>query len=135
MNLINNLGSMKIEDFITLDPITIKDNESILKVEKIMKKQKIRHLPVMDGENILGIVSERDLALALKYREPSECLVRDIMTKDPYLVSYDSVFKNVISTMCDKKYGSALVCDSSGKLIGIFTLIDVLKAFLKVFKD
>jgi len=96
----------------------------------MMREHNIRHLPVLRGAKIVGLVSDRDLNTleTLKDVDPHKVLVSEAMTEDPYLVSPDAALDEVVSTMADRKYGSAVVMQHD-KVVGIFTTVDACRAF------
>ena len=97
---------------------------------RLMREYKIRHLPVLRGAKIVGLVSDRDLNMVetLKDVDPRQVLVGEAMTQDPYQVSPDTALDEVVSTMANGKLGSALVTQN-GKVVGIFTTVDACRAF------
>jgi len=93
-----------------------------------MRERKIRHLPVLEGGQLLGILSVRDVYLieTLQDVDPAQVTVEEAMTAEPYAVAPDASLKEVVTTMAAKKYGAAVVMEGR-KVAGIFTTIDALK--------
>lgn len=120
----------KIQKFMTTVPITVGRSETVASAHKIMREHDIRHLPVVDGETLVGIVSQRDLHLieTLKDVDAQKVAVEDAMTTNPYTVSPDAQLDEVVAEMAEKKYGSALVV-SNHKVVGVFTTVDAMRAF------
>ena len=58
------LASLKIGDVMTKDPITIDVEQSVSDARSLMYSRGIRHLPVMEGSSLFGVVSDRDIKLA-----------------------------------------------------------------------
>lgn len=92
-----------------------------------MHEHRIRHLPVLEGGYLFGILSERDIDLveALPDVDPEAVKVEEAMTQDPYHVGPDVTVGEVVRKMAEHKYGSAVVM-ASGRVVGIFTNIDAL---------
>ncbi|QQR79303.1 MAG: CBS domain-containing protein [Deltaproteobacteria bacterium] len=113
----------------TKSPHTIGADQTLEFASERMGKYKIRHLPVLKGGKLLGIISDRDVHLveALESVDPSFLLVQDVMVTDVYAVTPDTPLENVASKMASKKYGSAVVMEKD-KVVGIFTTIDALHA-------
>ena len=126
-----NFKELTIEEFTTVDPVTVDWSASLDKIEEIMQEKGIRHLPVMDQGKVVGIVSERDLKMAFCSREDVELIARDIMTPDPYTVPYNILLRDAVFHMSKYKIGSALVMDENDQLMGIFTSIDALNAIIE----
>jgi len=97
---------------------------------RMMREHHIRHLPVLRGAKIVGLVSDRDLNMVetLQDVDPRKVLVSEAMTQDPYLVSPDAALDEVVLSMAEKKYGSAVVIQHE-KVVGIFTTVDACRAF------
>jgi acetoin utilization protein AcuB len=99
----------------------------------MMRKWQIRHLPVLGGGKVVGLLSLRDLHLVetLKDVDPTRVPVEDAMSPDPYMVSPDADLRSVAVEMATRKIGSALVV-RGGKVVGIFTTVDALRALFEL---
>jgi len=119
-----------VQKYMTTSPHTIGDDQPMALAHRMMREHNIRHLPVLRGAKIVGLVSDRDLNTleTLKDVDPHKVLVSEAMTEDPYLVSPDAALDEVVSTMADRKYGSAVVMQHD-KVVGIFTTVDACRAF------
>lgn len=95
----------------------------------LMKELHIRHLPVLSGGTLVGILTERDINLVLDFKgaDADEMTVQDAFTPDPYFTHPNAPLNEVAAMMAEKKYGCAIVVDNH-KLVGIFTEIDALRA-------
>lgn len=95
----------------------------------MMQKWKIRHLPVLDGSRVIGLLTLHDLHLTerLKDIDPRQVSVEDAMTLDLYTVGPDADLRSVAREMAGQKFGSALVMRDD-EILGIFTAIDALRA-------
>jgi acetoin utilization protein AcuB len=97
----------------------------------VMQKHGVRHLPVLHGGKLAGIVSDRDLRLLEAMPDVNAALitVSDAMTASVYAVAPETSIHEVVREMAEHKYGSAVVMEHD-KIVGIFTTVDVCKAFL-----
>jgi len=131
----NELTELRVFDYTTPSPITVQWHERSGRIFEILELKKIRHLPVLDGSKIVGLISERDMK-HLSYYNERDCDVRacDLMSKDPFVVYMNDPLDEVALKMSEKKIGSAIVQDSSGCLVGIFTSIDALNALIDVVR-
>jgi acetoin utilization protein AcuB len=113
----------------TASPYTIARDQSMAAARLLMRDHHVRHLPVLDGGHIAGIVSERDLLLieSLPGVNPAQVLVEEAMVQDVYTVTPDAPIGEVIETMIDRKLGSAIVSEDE-RVVGVFTTIDALQA-------
>lgn len=124
-----------ISKFMTTTPLTIERNSTLAQAEKFMHTNKIRHLPVVEGEKIFGILSDRDVHTFMSFKgvDPNQEIVESVCTKDPYIVGHDTKLDEVCREMAKNKYGSVLVQDNK-KIVGIFTWIDALKAMTELLE-
>ncbi len=116
-----------IQKYMTTTPHTINQEQTIDKAKKMMGDFNIRHLPVLDGGKIVGLLSDRDIHLieSLAGVNPLEVKIKDAMSQDPFLCSPEAGLDEVVSEMAANKYGSAIVAQND-KVVGIFTTIDAM---------
>ncbi len=119
-----------VQKYMTTSPHTIGDDQPMALAHRMMREHRVRHLPVLRGSKIVGLVSDRDLNTVetLIDVDPLKVLVSEAMSQDPYVVSPDTALDEVVSTMAAKKYGSAVVTQHD-KVVGIFTTVDACRAF------
>lgn len=104
---------------------TIGDDQSMLMAHRLMRQERVRHLPVLHQGKLVGLVSDQDLNLVetLSTVDPKLVAISEAMQADPYVVAPDTSLAEVVSTMAERKYGAAVVCDQH-KVVGIFTTVD-----------
>jgi len=119
-----------IRDYMTPSPYTIGADQTLTVASELMRKHKIRHLPVLRGGSVVGILSQRDVALisGLPSVDPAEVPVEDAMSEAVYAVRPETPLDEVAATMAANKYGAALVVGAHDKVVGVFTTIDALHA-------
>lgn len=101
-----------------------------------MIDHEIRHLPVLDGGTLVGLLSDRDIAFAAN--ESAEGLadrlrVRDVCSLDPYAVAPDTPLDVVVEEMAARRIGSAVVTDH-GKIVGLFTATDACRCLAEFLR-
>lgn len=118
-----------VDDFMTRSVHTIGAQSPLAEAHRMMNEHAIRHLPVLEGGRLVGVVSMRDLHLieTLKGVDPKEVAVEEAMAQEAYTVPPGTALLEVARTMAMHKYGSAVVA-RNGNVEGIFTTIDALKA-------
>lgn len=96
----------------------------------------IRHLPVIDGNQLVGVISSRDLFLldALKDRSLHLLKVGDVMTEPPYAVHAQTPISEVATEMAKLRIGSAVVLDGT-RVVGVFTTVDALHALADLSRN
>ncbi|MFW2390136.1 MAG: CBS domain-containing protein [Polyangiales bacterium] len=125
-----------IADFMTSMPHTVGSEQTITFAQKLMQKYGIRHLPVLHGGELYGIVSDRDLGMIAGLNEvnPDATTVEEAMTQEAYTVSKDTPLFTVLNEMLEHKYGSAIVVEGI-KIIGILTTHDALALLVEKFPN
>ena len=125
--------------------VTIGPEASIFEVQELMAQNRIRHIPVVEeGDKLVGIVSDRDLRSALPFRylkegvsaEEKERLqrqrVKDIMTREVFTISPAYTIQDALLMIQNSKVGALPVVDEEGRLRGILSVRDLLRAFINV---
>lgn len=128
--------SVPVEEFTTPDPITANEEMSIDDLRHLMEKHGIRHLPVVRGNSVVGVISDRDVRLVsgLTVAEKLQVRASDIMAAAPLTVSASTPLDEVAFAMSDKKVGSVIVNDEDGRFLGIFTATDALNALIEIVR-
>lgn len=111
------------EDLTIRDVVTITPDSTILDVQSKMQDELISGLPVVDGDEIIGIISKRDIRPVLK-SEPNKT-VKDIMTSDVVTVEEPITAEEALNIAYENKVERLPVLHD-GKLVGIITIKDIL---------
>ena len=117
----------QVQKYMTTLPHTIGKDIPIKTALSVMREHRIRHLPVQDGGKLIGILTDRDLKLASSFAESADLTTEEVMTPDPYTVAPDAPLDRVVLEMAEHKYGSAIIQQGNGKVVGIFTAVDGLR--------
>lgn len=117
-----------VSRYMSAAPIVVQQSAPLSEAIALMQEHSVRHLPVLEGEDPVGIVSERDLAMAgsLVPDAWENIPVAEAMTPHPFTVTAETPIHVVAHNMADKHYGAALVADETGHVIGLFTTTDAL---------
>ncbi len=124
-----------VQKFMSYVPKSIRSDQTIAQAGEIMRKLHLRHLPVLKDGNLVGILTDRDINLVSSFKDvdPTKMIVEQAFTADPYFTKPTAPLDEVVAHMAEHKYGCALVVDN-GKLVGIFTEIDALKALSELLE-
>lgn len=122
----------KIEKYMTSMPHTIGKDIPLKTALSQMREYRIRHLPVQEGGQLIGVLTDRDVKLASSFQGAAEFKVEEVMTPDPYTVRPGTSLEQVVSEMAEHKYGCAIVQQDNGKVVGIFTTVDALRVLSEV---
>lgn len=129
------MSTKTVGDHMTSNPVTIPADLSLADAAQRMHDHGIRHLPVIDQGHVVGIVSERDLALIMGIpgvnKERVE--VTEAMSAHPYIVRPDALLEDVVAMMEERKLGTAVIMED-GEMRGIFSVVDALAALLIMLK-
>jgi CBS domain-containing protein len=119
--------------------VTLSIDDHLDLAEDIMRLGQVRHMPVLDGKRLVGVVSNRDLLAASlsktldfdsqeRRTHISSVEVREIMSSDLFTVEPDATLELAASMMLNHKIGCIPVAESDGALVGLLTEADMLKA-------
>ena len=133
---------MRVRDIMSTNVVTVDEKTSIHDARKIMEAHKIRRLPVMKKEKLVGLVTEHMLleaspspATALSIHELHYLLakmtVKDIMVKNPYTISPDMPVEEGLQLGQQKGYGAFPVVEE-GRLVGVVTESDIVRVMTRV---
>lgn len=132
---------MQVKDIMVQDVATLDIGDELSLANDIMKLGRIRHLPVVEGKKLVGILSERDLfrsslveALGhepAKTRDVMKAVkIKDIMIQKLVTIGPEADIKEAVQLMLHHKIGCVPVV-RGGELLGLITETDVLMLFLK----
>ncbi|MGV1098783.1 CBS and ACT domain-containing protein [Thiovibrio sp. JS02] len=120
---------MKVKSCMHKDLITIGKNALLQEAGVLMKKHSIRHLPVVEDDQMVGFITESDLR---QYSFPSlekDIYVHEVMVLNPITINVNASIESAARLIHDYKIGGLPVLDKK-KLVGIITAIDLLSAFI-----
>lgn len=130
-----SLPKIRVGSVMTKQVHTIRAGEPVQTAKEMMSKYGVRHLPVLEGGKLLGVVSDRDfnLVLEIKGAQLGNLAVQEVCSPNVYETHADSDLQKVATEMAEKKFGSAVVTDaSSGAVEGILTTTDVCRVLAQV---
>lgn len=140
---------MKVRDLMTTDPITTTPDAPLKEAARIMVREKISGLPVMEGPQVVGIVTEGDFLRQEANRdqpyrlsllealfgeggaEPAVETVGEVMTEPVITITADATVSEAARVMSHRKVKRLPVLDDDGNLIGVISRADVVNAFTK----
>lgn len=129
---------LKVENAMTLFPITITPETTIAAARALMDSYDVRHLPVTNGDHTVGIVSDRDLRVAeavygARETASAQLAVALVGTEMLYEVSPETLLEVVLAEMSRLKVGAAMVVDA-GRLVGVLTTMEACRLFSEYLK-
>ena len=131
---------MLVKDVMKTQLVTLNADSKLGFANDIMYLGRIRHLPVVKGDTIVGIITQRDLyrasltSILTNWKENKEFLdsitVSEVMTKNVITICPDATIEEAAQIMIDKKVGGLPVVKDKNRLIGLITETDVLNYFV-----
>ena len=141
------MKTMFLKEIMIKDPITLNIDESFCRVAQIFQEKDIRHLPIVNAQGlILGVISQRDLnRIASPKKGPngeylydpaelSKYLLKQHVIQKVFSLSPEDTLEKAVAIMAEKKLGCMPIVDPAGKVVGIVTVTDLLKLFLKTLQ-
>jgi acetoin utilization protein AcuB len=124
--------------YMTPFPYSIDIEAPLAEAHAFLRERRIRHLPVTRDGELAGVLTDRDIKLALGPDLGSpperELRVRDVFQPECYVVEAGDYLEEVAATMAERHVGSALVT-RAGKLVGIFTTTDACRALARILRE
>ena len=135
-----------VKDWMTANVISTTPDTPMLKAHKLMREKKIRRMPVVKNDKVVGIVTRSDVRQA----EPSdatslnvweinyllaELRLEDIMTTKVKTIRPNDTIKTAATLMHDNQIGALPVVDDAGKLVGIITESDIFSILIAWFNE
>jgi acetoin utilization protein AcuB len=130
---------LKVGDLMTETVITVTPSDSIGHANQLMVEHDIRQLPVVEGRELVGVITDRDIrsVTSNSMTTDSEAMtrarntpVRDVMTVEPATLSPHDDLQTALTLFVEEKFGGIPVVDKGAGLLGIVTYIDLLRCFL-----
>ena len=129
---------MKVSRYMTQKLITATPEMTVKQAFLLMRTHRVRHIPVVEGEELAGIISDRDLRRprwaeqlddwTAYYQVDDNHLVSDIMTRNPETVRASDDIRKAVAILRDRRYGALPVLNKDGELVGILSAQDLLGA-------
>ncbi len=132
-----------VSQIMTKDVVTLTTKNNLNDAEKLFKEHKVRHLPVVNGSQLIGVLSYSDL-LKISFSELSDdeekvdatvfnmYTIEQVMAKNPVSVSPDDTIREVTEILSKQSFHSLPVTEN-GELRGVITTTDLLKYFLEQY--
>jgi len=117
---------MKVKDIMTKNPETVSSGTNIADVARLMRDLDVGIVPVVDGGELKGVITDRDITIRVTAPglDPFEVTVQDFISPNPVSVSPDDKADKARQLMSDNQIRRLLVTDG-GQLVGIISLGDV----------
>lgn len=136
--------NIQVKNYMTDEVVTIGKDTSLLEAHRLMGTKRIRSLPVMDGDQLIGLVTRTDLMSSdpsrLASRKSQEISIKiltqpveKLMTKAVITISPDAPLTDAARLMVENKFHCLPVLDNEKKLVGIITESDLFLMVVQMF--
>ncbi len=133
----------KITTIMTPSPDVVQVGQALSDVDALMRTGGYHHVPVVDGDHLVGILSSTDL-LRVSYAfraDPREInavmdstvTIGDLMTAEPTRLHTAQTVRDAVEVLAEGRFHSLPVVDIEGKLVGLVTTTDVLRYMLEQY--
>ena len=122
---------MRVENYMSLVPVTIRDDTDYWKAFDIMKEKDLHHIPVVnEGNAVVGLVTRRDLQIAAMHFKEAQVDVSEVMHSPVVTISSGELLSEAAKQMMDNRIGGLPVLGTNGQIEGILTETDLLRALI-----
>jgi acetoin utilization protein AcuB len=120
----------KVGKYMTAAPHTIGVEQSLAMARRLMSEHHVRHLPVLQGGDLVGVLSDREVESLESLPGSGQLTVEEAMVSDVYVTSAQAPLDTVAEEMARRRVGSAVVVadEEHDKVLGVFTAVDALRA-------
>ena len=118
---------MKVSQYMSRNVVSVGPDTEFHRAFDLMHSRRIHHLPVVEGDRLIGIVAERDLLLAAANFGSALVPVGEIMRESPVCVSENAELKQAARLLVAHHIGSLPVLGARKALVGIITETDIFK--------
>ena len=123
-----------VHRFMTMNPYTVGPHEPVSAAHRLMREHGCHHLPVVEGAQLLGVVSDRDLHLMpTSHADPDRIEVGEVMSRPVLAVTPETPFDEAIVLMTAARCSSLVVMGTAG-VAGILTATDALCALTDLLR-
>jgi acetoin utilization protein AcuB len=119
--------SEQVYRWMTPLPHVVARDATMAQARSKMRKLFVRHLPVVDAGELVGLVSESDLSFVERFVDARTVPVGDVMRTDPFVTVPYAPLAEVAQSMAERRLDAAIVIDR-GNVVGLFTATDALRA-------
>jgi len=134
---------MPVKNWMSSDLVTIDEDTSMMKASRLMKENKIQHLPVLRKGSLIGIISDRDLKEAQPSKATSldihelyylleKISVKNLMPPNLFIIKPEDTIEKAAAIMQKHNISALPVVNQTGELEGIITKGDIFRAFVSI---
>ena len=121
------MGGPKVREVMTDRPRCITPETPVSEAARLMKSEDVGSLPILDGERLTGIVTDRDIVLqaVAEEKDPRGMPVREVASRDLVTIGQDEDLSEALKRMASNQLRRIPVVDEDDRLVGIVSQADV----------
>jgi CBS domain-containing protein len=125
----NEEGSMgkNVRDAMTTNPRSIESSTAVSEAARLMKTEDVGSLPIVDGDQLVGMVTDRDLVIRVvaERKDPQSTTVGEIASRDLVTIDPEQDLDEALRLMAQHQVRRLPVAEEDGRLVGILAQADV----------
>ena len=116
-----------IRDIMTSNPCTIDAEKSVAYAAKMMKEEDVGLAPIVEGEKLVGMLTDRDIAIRVvaEGRDPDQVKVREVASKEVVTIDPQQDLDEALRIMAKHQVRRLPVVEEDGKLVGVVAQADI----------
>jgi CBS domain-containing protein len=134
-----------VEQHMTRPVVTLSEDQPLRDAIALMQRHRIRHVPVVSGDQVVGILTDRDVKRATPSplggvsqdvfdRVLNETPVGQVMTRHPFTVTPSTSLRDAVKILLDRRFNAVPVVEA-GRLVGILTATDLLRTLHQMLEE
>ena len=123
---------MKVAEWMVKNPIVVTLDQRVQDCVDLMREHSIRHLPVVENQRLIGLVTESDLREVFLASLVEDLTIEGVMITEPLTVTPDTEIEDAAKLIYYHKIGGLPVVDEYSQVVGILTVADLVEAFIEL---
>lgn len=117
----------RIRELMTENPKTVSSDATVVEAARVMRDGDVGLVPVVDGDRLVGTVTDRDIAIRVvaEERDPNTTTVRETASTDPVTIDPEQDLDEALRLMAQHQVRRLPVVEEDGRLVGIVAQADV----------
>ena len=120
-------GCVSIQEAMTRDPKTVSSEQTIVDAARIMKQEDAGIVPIVDGEKLVGVITDRDIAINVvaESKDPQSTKVTEIASRDLVTIDPQQNLDEALRLMASHQVRRLPVVEEDGRLVGVVAQADI----------
>jgi CBS domain-containing protein len=121
------MGGTKVREVMTDNPRCVTAETPVAEAARLMKSEDVGSLPIVEGERVTGIVTDRDIVLnaVAEGKNPSGMPVREVASSELFKINAEEDLSSALQLMATQQVRRLPVVDDDGRLVGILAQADI----------